>query len=47
LEIAGIEDVDETWQLSECPRRFVNGIVDEINLAQMADEHLPCSGGVL
>lgn len=47
LEIGGIEDINETWQLSECPRKFVSGIVDEINLAQVADDHLPCSGGVL
>jgi len=47
LEIADPDDIDKTWQLSECPRRMVQDIVEEINLAQMADAHLPCSGGVM
>jgi hypothetical protein len=35
------------WTLAECPRRFVQEIVDEVNLAQLADNHLPATGGVL
>lgn len=49
-ELLQIEDVDDpatSWTLTECPRRFVAEIVDEVNVAQMCDNHLPCSGGII
>lgn len=47
MEITDLEDEYETWKLTECPRQYVADIVDAVNLAQLADSHLPVSGGVL
>ena len=47
LEIADFEDVYSTWKLAECPRQYVADIVDAVNLSQLADSHLPVSGGML
>jgi hypothetical protein len=47
LEIADETDPLGTWRLAQCPRRFVADIVDEINMAQLADQHLPVEGGVM
>lgn len=47
LEIASTEDAMQTWKLTQCPRRFVADIVDAVNLAQLAEAHLPITGGVM
>lgn len=47
LEITDVHDPVKSWTLTECPRRFVADIVDEVNFAQMADHHLPIAGGLL
>jgi len=47
LEIADFEDEYSTWKLAECPRQYVADIVDAVNLSQLADSHLPVSGGML
>ncbi|RLS22130.1 MAG: hypothetical protein DWH72_01345 [Planctomycetota bacterium] len=47
IEIENPSDPDSAWIIDQCPRRYVQEIVDEINLAQLADSHLPISGGVL
>jgi len=45
--IADERDASESWILGECPRRFASEVVDAVNLAQMAEHHLPCGGGVM
>ena len=47
LEIEDIEDPMTAWKLTQCPKRFTADVVEEVNLAQLADSHLPTAGGVL
>lgn len=46
-EIEVEQDEGGTFFVNECPRRFCSGIVDAVNLSQLADKHLPVSGGVM
>ena len=47
LEIEDINDPMAAWNLTQCPKRFTSDVVEEVNLAQLADSHLPTAGGVL
>lgn len=47
LEIEDIGDPMTSWNLTQCPKRFTADVVEEVNLAQLADSHLPTTGGVL
>ena len=47
LEIQDVSDPSKTWSLTQCPRQFTAEIVDAVNLAQIAERHLPIAGGIL
>lgn len=47
IEIADASDAMQTWRLTTCPRKYVTEVVDAVNLAQLAESHLPVAGGVM